>query len=527
MNKIPFQVKDINNPQELFGRQQLIDKLIVAAQLKQNVNIIGARRFGKTCVLKTMYTVLRNDMMNIAVYPVYLDVKATDIHKNTGDVYRYFIGKLVECLYKDHLFTEPEKFGRTELSPSDDWADIIEDLKNLSTPKAQSLFERIVKWFSEFMEKTILFMIDEYEYLFIEALEKSSGFMMLRKLSADSLENGLRPFCFWLTGATTWETLIQKVPGSGEANTISYTDFVTPLTKDEFHKMWIYECEMIEDVAKKSLLLSSEAFAYEKSGGVAFYGKNVIAAYIYSNGCNPDYTICQSYFSELTSKALNHGSYKLLKELASGPKKLIPSKTRDDLEKLGIIKAQSKGYHSLSIGFLTEFIKSELADASVPQGSQTDALTKDITDLIEKINNQRKNHNQQLIFPPVTDSASLEYKLRTPCKNKDQLSDFASALYKYYFERLKQVRQEFSGYFYGKFTKCVDIARHSFGGGHEMDFFNQYHGQLTRADLLTEIMGNADELSSPQEYQHFQIEMLKRFKTTLTNLFNDLKQGRI
>ena len=525
MNKVPFQVKDINNPQELFGRQQLIEKLIVAAKLKQNVNIIGARRFGKTCVLKTMHTVLRRDDISIAVYPIYLDVKATDIHKNTGDVYRYFIGKLVESLYKDRIFTETEKFGKIEISPSDDWTDIIEDLKNLSNPKTQSLFEKIVKWFSEFMEKTLLFMIDEYEYLFIEALEKSSGFMMLRKLSADSLENGLRPFCFWLTGATTWETLIQKVPGSGEANTISYTDFVTPLSKDDFHKMWIYECEMVDEPEKKSLLLSAESFAYEKSGGVAFYGKNVIAAHIYSTGCNPDYTICQSYFSELTSKALNQGSYRLLKELAGGPKKLISSKTRDELENLGLIKLQSKGCHVLTIGFLTDYIKRELADAPAQQLSQTDALTKDITDLIEKINNQRKNHHQPMIFPPITDGASLEYKLRTPCKSKDQLSDFTSALYKYYFERLKQFRQEFSRYFNSSFTKCVDIARHSLGGGHEMDIFNQHSGQYTRTDLLVEIMGSADELSSPQDYQHFQIEMLKRFKSTLSSLFNDLRQG--
>lgn len=524
MNKIPFQVKDINNPKELFGRQQLIDKLIVAARLKQNANIIGARRFGKTCVLKTMCTILRSNERNIAIYPVYLDVKATDIHKNTGEVYRYFIGKLVESLYKDHLFTETEIFGRTKLSPSDDWTDIIEDLKNLSTPKTQSLFEKIVKWFSELMEKTILFMIDEYEYLFVEALEKSSGFMMLRKLSADSLENGFRPFCFWLCGATSWETLIQRVPGSGEANTISFTDYVRPLSMDDFHKMWIYECEMVED-DKRSMLLSAESFAFEKSGGVAFYGKNVIAAHIYSTGCNPDYTICQSYFSELTSKALNQGSYTILKELACGPKKLISSKNRDELEKLGLIKPLSKGSHTLTIGFLTDYIKRELADTPTPKISLTDSLTKDITDLIEKINNQRKNLHQEMIFPPVTDGASLEYKLRTPCKSKDQLADFTSALYKYYFERLKQFRQEFGKYFYGKFSKCVDIARHSLGGGHEMDLFNQYGGQLTRAELLIEIMGSPDELSSPQDYNQFQIEMLKRFKLTLSSLFNELKQG--
>ena len=41
MNIIPFQVKDISNSKELFGREKLLDNLIVAAKLKQNTNIIG------------------------------------------------------------------------------------------------------------------------------------------------------------------------------------------------------------------------------------------------------------------------------------------------------------------------------------------------------------------------------------------------------------------------------------------------------------------------------------------------------
>lgn len=72
MNKIPFQVKDISNPAELYGRNQLIDRLVTAARMKQNTNLIGARRFGKTCVLKSTYTVLRAQMDEISVYPVYI-----------------------------------------------------------------------------------------------------------------------------------------------------------------------------------------------------------------------------------------------------------------------------------------------------------------------------------------------------------------------------------------------------------------------------------------------------------------------
>lgn len=79
---------------------------------------------------------------------------------------------------------------------------------------------------------------------------------------------------------------------------------------------------------------------------------------------------------------------------------------------------------------------------------------------------------------------------------------------------------------YGKFGKCVDIARHSLGGAHEIDFFDRRSGQYSRADLFIEIMGNADELSSSHEYFRFQIEMLKRFKLTLDSLFKAVKDNK-
>ena len=87
-------------------------------------------------------------------------------------------------------------------------------------------------------------MIDEYEYLFKFALDSTSGFMKLRTMSSDTLPNGSRPFCFWLTGATPWAQLITEVPGSGEANTISGYEYVTPLSKDAFMSMWENECKL-------------------------------------------------------------------------------------------------------------------------------------------------------------------------------------------------------------------------------------------------------------------------------------------
>lgn len=525
MNTIPFQVKDICNPKELYGREKLLDNLTVAAKLKQNTNIIGARRFGKTCVLKSICTLLR-EHDNITVYPVYIDIKTSDI-RGTDAVYRYMIGILVESLFIDGLFTEPEKIGSVEIIPCDDWTEISERLEHLSSTRIQSIFQRLVYWLADLLDRTILFMIDEYEYLFKYALDSTSGFMKLRTMSSDTLPNGTRPFCFWLTGSTPWDQLISEVPGSGEANTISGYEYVTPLSKEAFMTMWEDECKVVDDSVLQDILLKNKEFAYQKSGGVPFYGKNVIGSYILKNKTVPDYTVCQGYFQELINKALNSGEYSILKNLAIAPRKLPISNNFENLKYKGLIAVKTKDLYHLPIGFLKDFILAELSDKKVASSPESYNLMKSITDLIELINKQRINYKKKVVFTPVIDSASLEHDLRTPCYTKEQLSDFASALYKYYYERLKSNKEEFRRFLNGKFGKCVDIARHSMGGGHEMDIFDQRRGQFSRADLYVEIMGTADELSTSQEYYKFQIEMLKYFKSTLDTMFKCIKENKV
>ena len=59
-----------------------------------------------------------------------------------------------------------------------------------------------------------------------------------------------------------------------------------------------------------------------------------------------------------------------------------------------------------------------------------------------------------------------------------------------------------------------------------MDNFITKDGQYSRADLYVEIMGSADELSSSQEYFKFQVEMLKRFKAVLDEMFSFIKKHK-
>jgi hypothetical protein len=524
--KIPFEVKDISNSEELFGREQLLNKLLIDASLKQNISIIGARRFGKTCVLKTIQSILK-EKGDLHIYPVYLDVKTENI-RGTDNVYKYFIGILIRSLFIDGIFIEKTVFRATTIEPSDDWTEVAEQLEGISSSRIQALFQNIVKWFSELMDSTILFLIDEYEYLFKYALDSPTGFCKLRTMSSETMPNGSRPFCFWLTGATSWDQIRIEVPGSGEANTISDYEYVTPISKDSFNRMWVNECSLVDDEEKKKYLLSCADFAYEKSGGVPFYGKNVIGTYIFKNGSLPDYSICSGHFKELSNKALNCGEYSILKNLAISPRKIASSESYINLKNKGIISVKTKDISYIPIGFLNDFILGELADDKGSRDTlpETYSIMKSIADTILRINRQRQNQKKSVVFPPVMDGSSLEDDLRTPCYTKEQLSDFASALYRYYYERLKGSREEFGGFLYGRFGKCVDAARHSLGGGHEMDFFETGKGKFSHADMLQEIMGNVNEMSSPHEYYTFQLAMLKRFKSTVDIMFDTIKKSR-
>ena len=526
MKQVPFQVHDITKPSELFGRKRLLDNLIVSVTLQQNLNIIGARRFGKTCLVKTAYQIIRDDN-ELKTYPIYLDFKDC-IVQGTGEVYKYMIGSLIESLYKDGIFTEKETISSVEIIPSDDWTVVIDQFISLSVPRLQSLLTTIIQLFSELIDKTILFIIDEYEYLFKYSLDNPSGFARLRSLSSALGKNDNRFFCFWLVGAMSWDEFCKNVPGSGDSNTVSDTYFVTPIDRNSFDEMWKYECDKVDDETVKEFLLSNIDFAYKKSGGVPFYGKDKIGAFMMKNCTQPDYSICIPPFKELVNKAMSSGEYKILKTIALHSQKIEKSNNRTNLINKGLVEVSSKEKLRIRIEFLTEFIIAEENDNNAlrQQKSEIEILVRDSMKLIEVINNQMTNHNKPIIFKPVNDSFSLELDLRTQCYNEDQFSDFTVALYNVFFERSKEGRGNLHNPFFSEtdFAKCVDIARHSFGHGHEMDNFVKRSGQFSKADMLIRLYGKPDEPYSLEDWQTLQIAMLRMFKSELDRLLLYLRR---
>lgn len=524
--KQPFEIIDISNKSKLYGRDTLLRKLIILAKRCENASIIGARRFGKTCLLKSIITEIR-DSNDIKVYPIYLDFKTEDI-KGTDAAYRYMISSLVVSLNCDKIFTSEEDFGLIKISPSDDWTEIDEQLLSLSSVRLQTCLKKIVTFFAAFMEKTILFVIDEYEYLFKYVLDSPASFMKLRDLSTSVIENDLRPFIFWISGALNWDHLCSVI-GSGECNPISATEYVTPISKEDFIKMWNDECELIDDESNRKKVLAEVEFAWKKSGGVPFYGK-LIGAYLVRNNALPDHTICKPFFNEMLNKTLSVAEINTLKMLAKGQSVASTSLGYSSLSDKGIIIIE-KNKTILPIEFLKEYILADNADSNLskPKKSEHESIVFEISQIIENINKTQENKRRKYIFKPTVDSMSTYKDLTGPCFSTELFAEFSCAIYRIYFEWTKDTKPREllpnNNFKYNDFAQYVDIARHSLGKTHQMDTFELSDGKKSKPDMLLALLGNVNEPKDPDDFYKLQLAFLRMFKTTLQEIQNFVRKN--
>lgn len=132
----------------------------------------------------------------------------------------------------------------------------------------------------------------------------------------------------------------------------------------------------------------------------------------------------------------------------------------------------------------------------------------------------------------MNDDAALLKDLRTPCYSLELFSDFASSIYKILFERTKEclrgidttkARLPISFKRNNQFIEIVDILRHSLGGGHIMDTFNQRPGQMSKSKMLHILTGNKNDPNSPEEFYNLQISILKMFEQELIKLNSIVK----
>ncbi len=521
---IGFSAKnEIINSTSLYGRKDIFSQLCSLANRRQTVSITGLRRFGKTSILHCLESELRSSDSS-TVYPIYFDFKEVgSIVRGTTNVYRYMVSRFVERLYNDKHFTKEEIFKKKLISPSNDWEDVYDNLADVNPVRMQSVFEEIVSFFSEYLGKTILFLIDEYEYLFKYSFDDPVGFMKMRNFASKINDININPFSFFVAGAITWENLC-TITGSGEMNCIDESIYLPPIDYNSFVKMWENEIKLVDNCSTD--VINGGDFAYMASGGVPFYGKLIGSNWI-STSKKPDYFILKSYFQEILS-ALQFEEKEILIELSKISRNFKNSKYVLELVQKGLIVKRGNSFE-LTVTFLKDYIKAMFIDLPLKETeiAQSQILTDSIFKLIMTINNTHKAKRGIYVFEPVNDDAALINDLRCQCNSSEQFSDFASSLYKIIFERTKDningtdycLKRLPKPYKKGhEFIEIVDILRHSLGGGHLMDTFTQRPGQMTKSKMLKILTGSVNEPNTSLEFYELQIVILKRFEAELNNI---------
>ncbi len=519
MMNIAFNPKnEITDPNDLFGRKILFDQLEAIANRKSNTQVIGLRRFGKTSLLKSLETYLK-DSHNSKTYPIYCDFKEVGSEvKGTANVYRYALSLVIVSYSKDNLYTERESFRNQVIEPSDIWEDIYISLQEINDIRIPGLFEEVVTFFADLTEKTILFLFDEYEYLFRFTFDNPTGFMKLRNLTSKLTDEGLNPFTFFVSGSITWEELC-SITGSGELNCIDQLLYVTPIDFDSFKKMWDYEVSLISDPPHD--ILNGSEFAYKASGGVPFYGK-IIGSTWYTSKKKPSYTVLKSHLQELLNSFENEQRH-ILFEITKNKKTFKNTEFLLDMRDKGLIKKNNNKYE-ITIGFFSDYIKSLQNNYLINSKSSTQEIVDKIEELIMVINKTNENKKFGYIFLPVNEDIALFKDLRTECLSAEQFVNFSGSLYRIVFEKTKKNvmgRDKTLASLPDKFKKgnqfisIVDIMRHSLGKGHLMDTFTQRNGQMTKGEMLNILVGSKNEPIHPDDFHALQIKTLNLFEKEL------------
>lgn len=517
--KIGFNSKnEITNPDELFGRSKELEFLIGYAKRRCCVQVIGPRRFGKTSLLKCIETHF-NSQIDSDIYPLYIDFTevASEV-VGTGNVYRYLISLLVSKISTNKIFDEPVTFRGVIISPSIYWEDTYELLNEISSSRLQEIIKEVVIFFSDLIDKTFLFLFDEYEYLFKYGFDQPTGFTTLRNLSSKLNNKGNNPFIFFIAGCLTWEKLC-SITKSGELNVIDQIVRVSPIPNDDFDKMWHYELSLLKNSTQD--LKDGNEFASNASGGVPFYCK-VIGNYWYINSDKPKYEILKSHFNEILN-SMEIEQKDILNKLLKSPSVLRETENVLELKANGMILKKNNFYEH-KILFLKEYLSSiyNLPVTQVNDLPFSYSLTKQITDLISNINSTRSTKGKDFIFDVLNEDESLYHDLRTPVLDRNQAVQFSSSLYRIIYEKTKENNQTKAklptSFAYSEFVSIVDIMRHTLGKGHLYEKMNLNKNQMTKGAMFQKLLGNKNEPINPEDFAKIQVETLKLFLTELKKL---------
>ncbi|MBQ6063628.1 MAG: hypothetical protein IJK87_08370 [Prevotella sp.] len=505
---------DITDVTNLYGRKRQIETLVSCAKRRENAGIIGARRFGKTCLLKAMeFHINSNKEYN--AYPVYFDVKTqTGIKKNTADVYRYLAALLASKMCTDGLLPEGvfKISRRCKLYVSNDMLDMLIQMKEWNTEYQKEAIFFLADKVAE-TGKYVLLLLDEIDYLLLEALESPADFARIRGAATDKSCK----MKFWIAGTTTWSAICTDV-GSPELNCGLQNVTLYPLEIEESTNMWNNECMLIEDSHLRKLLMNIGDTVIDKTGGVPYFEKYVGSCFLNKNVVSmPDYTIIRDYLSEIVnSRFMSESERNVLAVLCDGPKQfeVIPDGVNALMSK-GLLSKVGDGY-KITMGYLKDYLIAYRNNKELE--TPDDTVQKEIDVLVEQIgrlrNNVNKSYHPDLIpFSASTEDVSEFETLKIICYNEPTMDAFSGALYKLYYEGSNKGNSLPEGFLVRDFSNMVRALRQMYNH-RECEPTSMTEGQLLL--LINHGM-------HPIEQEHFsnmQKEMLKAYISELSEMIS-------
>lgn len=537
MSNIPFENHTICDINELYGRSGILKKLLYSVDERHDcVNVVGCRRFGKTCLLETLVASIRNKE-NAQSYPIYIDSKSWNIgfpeHGTIGtfNVYRYLLAIILEDFTNKGFIKEEFLIRDLIISPVYDRHVFYEKIKQYNSSSIADTFADAIRKFSQILRKTIVLVFDEYEFLMTKAFSESTGFQTLRKLSSETFE-GIRPFSYLVAGAVTWEHLCSSI-GSKELNTIgSHIHYVKPLKYDVFKIFWNHECEKIDDDELKSKIINQVDLVFERCGGVPFHA-NDMGSYLISN----DGEFAEGYIAIIDEvfESLTENQKKLLVEIEQTQNIVNKGKDLIILRQLGLVKPDEA---KLTIGFLKDYIQNELpvtnTDFSNKKDNNSSNESFDIEGLINAIHSNAalemssdaESKERKLLVAeivrlwdgvikayktnaPFTPSSrdTIEFSiLEKPCTDDGSLKAFATSLCILYYEGSDLGKRLPSTFLNHDFCKIIRSLRNKSDHGD-----NKYEARIMNDDELYSLINNG---IFPFNVDHF-----KNIQSTLLNLF--------
>ena len=540
----PFSTDLIEDVDNLFGRGNLLNCLDKSILGNINLSIIGTRRYGKTCLLKTIEKKYLNKQSSPCI-PIYLDFKGVcSAVKTTADVYRYIISQVLVLLYKREVLSKEEMINNRRFRISPSWSDVFGQMNEIDSGKMLDLFSVVMSTLADLCEKPFLLLFDEYEFLIKHVLDQPDDFFNIRNISTIKTEFGRKIFFIWVAGVEMWNTL-GKQTGSGIGNCITQHEEVMPIDWENFDAMWDYECSLVEDEEERDRLLAEKTFVWEASGGVPFYAK-VIGAYLWIKNNRPTNDVLKPFFDEIFNGNLSISQRLVLKQLSTRPRNLIESEEVKSLIQHGLVYYDKQHkVHNLYSGMFKEYMKN-IDLRTVQTAPYTHNIVDEICRLIENINalnmglTETSDHEGYPIFKAVNQAGSLFIDMKQVATDKTLMTTFALAVYRTYLERSEGLNAKgiaIKGYLLpkrfskmfdpsnpekGAFARAVDRLRQSYA--HNSESAKPTEHQMREIDMLYFFTGKYTLPSKPEEYKELQKSVLDKMKTELQNMLDSLEK---